>query len=98
MNFIEASILKASEESLQLVIQSKLIDNIVHQGLLRHYFAFHCQYHLEVSKVLESQFIRNFVIYDWVVLEVFTREHPLLGADLVDEGELLDLCGQYSFQ
>ena len=91
MPFIQASIFEASKESLQLVIQAKLINYIIHQWLLRHYLILHRQNHLKVGKILKSQFIRNLVIYYWVVLQILSWEHPFLGADLMYEGKLLNL-------
>ena len=98
MHFVKGSIFEATKESLQLAIQAKLINNKIHQRLLRHYLILHSQYHLEVSKILKSQFIRNFVIYDRVVLQILAREHPFLGLNFMYERKLLNLRVQHSFE
>lgn len=92
MDFIKASIFEAAKESLQLAIQANVVNDIIHQGLLCHSLILHSKDHLEVGKILKSQFIRNFVIYYWVVLQIFSIQHPLLGTDFMYEWKLLNLC------
>ena len=92
MDLTEASIFEAAKESLQLAIQANVVNDIIHQGLFYYTFILHSKDHLEVGKVLKSQLIRNFVIYDWIVLQIFSTQHPLLGADFMYERKLLNLC------